>query len=169
MGKVKKEKQSADDTVGDVSIKEEDTYDDKLKNVSIIAQPMAPKKLTKKCLKLIKKGKSNQSHSLEKRKLICVLMMHLCFHSSIEAEDILAKWVERCAESIEERRNWVGTEIIFNIHLVLNDETKIIKFYSISELFCSPAMFRRLKLCAICRPFVKRKTFRTHTCRVVMI
>lgn len=57
MGKVKKEKQSADDTVGDVSIKEEDTYDDKLKNCSIIAQPMAPKKLTKKCLKLIKKGK----------------------------------------------------------------------------------------------------------------
>lgn len=61
MGKVKKEKQSADDTsntIGDVSIKEEDTYDEKLKNCSIIAQPMAPKKLTKKCLKLIKKGKS---------------------------------------------------------------------------------------------------------------
>lgn len=58
MGKTKKDKQqSADDTVGDVSIKEEDTYDDKLKNVSIIAKPMAPKKLTKKCLKLIKKGK----------------------------------------------------------------------------------------------------------------
>lgn len=59
MGKVKKEKQSADDTVGDVSIKEEDTYDDKLKNCSIIAQPMATKKLTKKCLKLIKKGKES--------------------------------------------------------------------------------------------------------------
>lgn len=64
MGKVKKEKQSADDTVGDVSIKEEDTYDDKLKNASIIAQPMAPKKLTKKCLKLIKKGRTKRSHSL---------------------------------------------------------------------------------------------------------
>lgn len=58
MGKVKKEKQSADESVniGDVSVKEEDTYDEKLKNCSIIAQPMAPKKLTKKCLKLIKKG-----------------------------------------------------------------------------------------------------------------
>lgn len=58
MGKVKKEKQSADETqeIGDVSFKEEDSYDDKLKNCSIIAKPMAPKKLTKKCLKLIKKG-----------------------------------------------------------------------------------------------------------------
>lgn len=58
MGKVKKEKQSADDSIaaGDVSIKEEDTYDDKLKNVSVIATPMAPKKLAKKCFKIIKKG-----------------------------------------------------------------------------------------------------------------
>lgn len=58
MGKIKKEKQSADETqeIGDVSVKEEDTYEDKLKNCSIIAKPMAPKKLTKKCLKLIKKG-----------------------------------------------------------------------------------------------------------------
>lgn len=64
MGKAKKEKQSAaDESVGDVEIKqeikEEDTYEDKLKNCSIIAHPMAPKKLTKKCLKLIKKGTSN--------------------------------------------------------------------------------------------------------------
>lgn len=58
MGKVKKEKQSADETqeIGEVSVKEEDTYEDKLKNCSVIAKPMAPKKLTKKCLKLIKKG-----------------------------------------------------------------------------------------------------------------
>lgn len=60
MGKVKKEKQSAEAdesmNVSAVSIKEEDTYEDKLKNCSIIAKPMAPKKLTKKCLKLIKKG-----------------------------------------------------------------------------------------------------------------
>lgn len=58
MGKVKKEKPSADESqnIGEVSVKEEDTYDDKLKNCAIIAQPMAPKKLTKKCLKLIKKG-----------------------------------------------------------------------------------------------------------------
>lgn len=55
---MKKEKQSADESmdVSAVSIKEEDTYEDKLKNCSIIAKPMAPKKLTKKCLKLIKKG-----------------------------------------------------------------------------------------------------------------
>lgn len=64
MGKSKKEKQTANETQEidevsikqEVSIKEEDTYDDKLKNCSIIAKPMAPKKLTKKCLKLIKKG-----------------------------------------------------------------------------------------------------------------
>lgn len=58
MGKVKKEKQSADETqeVGEVSVKEEDTYDDKLNNCSIIAKPMAPKKMAKKCFKLIKKG-----------------------------------------------------------------------------------------------------------------
>lgn len=58
MGKVKKEKKSADETqeIGEVSIKEEDTYEDKLKHCSVIAQPMASKKLTKKCMKLIKKG-----------------------------------------------------------------------------------------------------------------
>lgn len=58
MGKVKREKKSADETqeIGNVSIKEEDNYDEKIKNCSIIAKPMAPKKLTKKCLKLIKKG-----------------------------------------------------------------------------------------------------------------
>lgn len=55
MGKVKKEK--LDETVeAEVSVKEEDTYDDKVRKCSIIAKPMAPKKLTKKCLKLIKKG-----------------------------------------------------------------------------------------------------------------
>lgn len=58
MGKVKKEKlEETADTI-EVSVKEEDTYDDKVQRCSIIAKPMAPKKLTKKCLKLIKKGKS---------------------------------------------------------------------------------------------------------------
>lgn len=58
MGKVKKEKQSADETqeIGEVSVKEEDTYEDKLKNCNAISKPMAPKKVAKKCLKLIKKG-----------------------------------------------------------------------------------------------------------------
>lgn len=39
-------------------IKVEDTYDEKLKNVNPIAKPMAPKKLARKCYKLIKKGKN---------------------------------------------------------------------------------------------------------------
>lgn len=61
MGKVKKEKVSADETqeIGDITIKEEDTYEDKLKNINAIAQPMASKKLAKKCYKLIKKGMLN--------------------------------------------------------------------------------------------------------------
>lgn len=55
MGKIKTE--SHDVSLADVTIKEEElSYEDKLKNVSVIAQPMAPKKLTKKCYKLIKKG-----------------------------------------------------------------------------------------------------------------
>lgn len=55
MGKIKVEKPDAD---ADVSlVKEEDTYDDKLRNVNAISQPMASKKLTKKIHKLIEKGK----------------------------------------------------------------------------------------------------------------
>lgn len=56
MGKIKKE---TAEEAGDVSMKQEEgelTYEDKLKHVSIIANPMASKKLTKKCYKLIKKG-----------------------------------------------------------------------------------------------------------------
>lgn len=105
MGKVKKEQQSADDTVGDVSIKEEDTYDDKLKNCSIIAQPMAPKKLTKKCLKLIKKGEHWTPA------LFQIELMHFLVYFSIETEDVSAQWLERCANSIEERRNGVSSDI----------------------------------------------------------
>lgn len=58
MGKVKKEKTSTDETqeIGEVSIKEEDTFEEKLRNVNAIALPMASKKLSKKCYKLIKKG-----------------------------------------------------------------------------------------------------------------
>lgn len=60
MGKVKKEKQDksvAEESMMDVSVvKDEDNYDDKLKHVSIIAKPMAPRKLSKKCYKLIKKA-----------------------------------------------------------------------------------------------------------------
>lgn len=54
MGKIKTE---SSDTPQEISIKEEElSYEDKLANVSIIAKPMASKKLTKKCYKLIKKG-----------------------------------------------------------------------------------------------------------------
>lgn len=56
MGKIKKEVVE-DNENGDVSIKEEDNYADKVKNANQIANPMASKKLTKKCYKLIKKGK----------------------------------------------------------------------------------------------------------------
>lgn len=62
MGKVKKEKPEVVEGA-EVSIKEEESYEDKVHKCSIIAKPMAPKKLTKKCLKLIKKGK--QSHSIQ--------------------------------------------------------------------------------------------------------
>lgn len=110
MGKVKKEKQqSADDTVGDVSIKEEDTYDDKLKHCSIIAQPMAPKKLTKKCLKLIKKGENSDNRASIEHFMKLMDLVYI-FNFSIEAKDVLTKWFERCAKSIEERRNRVSSE-----------------------------------------------------------
>uniref|UniRef100_A0A2M4AMH9 H/ACA ribonucleoprotein complex subunit 2 n=1 Tax=Anopheles triannulatus TaxID=58253 RepID=A0A2M4AMH9_9DIPT len=55
MGKIKQEKVEADETM-DVSVKEEDNYEDKLRNASVIAQPMASKKLTKKIHKLIEKA-----------------------------------------------------------------------------------------------------------------
>lgn len=62
MGKIKKEKTSElDDTK---EIKDEDTYEEKLQYASAIAKPMAPKKLTKKCYKLIKKGGCALSYCL---------------------------------------------------------------------------------------------------------
>lgn len=54
MGKIKKE--SVADQSMDVSVKEEDSYEDKILFASPIAKPMASKKLSKKCYKLIKKG-----------------------------------------------------------------------------------------------------------------
>lgn len=59
MGKTKKDSESennANNTTLEVEGSDELTYEQKLENVSIIAKPMAPKKLTKKCYKLIKKG-----------------------------------------------------------------------------------------------------------------
>ncbi|TMW53746.1 hypothetical protein DOY81_001151 [Sarcophaga bullata] len=57
MGKIKKEPVDESVTdVGNVTIKEEDNYDDKLKYVNAISQPMATKKIAKKCYKLVKKA-----------------------------------------------------------------------------------------------------------------
>ncbi|XP_005175913.1 H/ACA ribonucleoprotein complex subunit 2-like protein [Musca domestica] len=66
MGKIKTE--PLDDTtsevlnVTNVSVKEEDTYDDKLKYVNAISQPMASKKIAKKCYKLIKKAMKHKTY-----------------------------------------------------------------------------------------------------------
>lgn len=68
MGKIKVE--PADVSMGDVSIKEESgSYEEKLKNCSLIAKPMAPKKLSKKFYKLIKKA------SAQKKFLNCGLKL----------------------------------------------------------------------------------------------
>lgn len=58
MGKIKKEVVEPENGNGngDVSVKEEDNYAEKVKHANQIASPMASKKLTKKCYKLIKKG-----------------------------------------------------------------------------------------------------------------
>ena len=58
MGKDKKEKKILDEsqTNGDTTITDEISYEDRLKFVSIIAEPMASKKLSKKVrIKYIKK------------------------------------------------------------------------------------------------------------------
>uniref|UniRef100_A0A1A9Z1Q9 H/ACA snoRNP protein NHP2 n=1 Tax=Glossina pallidipes TaxID=7398 RepID=A0A1A9Z1Q9_GLOPL len=45
-----------------VKVKEEESYDDKLKYVNSIARPMASKKLSKKCYKLIKKAIKHKTY-----------------------------------------------------------------------------------------------------------
>ncbi|XP_058055365.1 H/ACA ribonucleoprotein complex subunit 2-like protein [Anopheles bellator] len=55
MGKIKVEKVEEGEAM-DVSVKEEDNYEDKLRNANAISQPMASKKLTKKIHKLIEKA-----------------------------------------------------------------------------------------------------------------
>uniref|UniRef100_A0A1Q3F152 H/ACA snoRNP protein NHP2 n=1 Tax=Culex tarsalis TaxID=7177 RepID=A0A1Q3F152_CULTA len=60
MGKIKVEKPDAAD-VDTTVVKEEDTYDEKLKNANAISQPMASKKLTKKIHKLIEKAAKQKS------------------------------------------------------------------------------------------------------------
>lgn len=61
MGKVKQEPVEQDDQ--NVTIKTEpQTYDEKVDHCSVIAKPMAPKKLGKKIYKLIKKSSSHKNY-----------------------------------------------------------------------------------------------------------
>lgn len=66
MAKIKKEvvAEANGTAAADVTVKEEDTYAEKVKNVNQIASPLASKKLTKKCYKLIKKGKRRKKKHL---------------------------------------------------------------------------------------------------------
>ena len=59
MGKGGKEK---DSSMVDESVAEGPSYEDKLRFVSVIAKPMASKKLTKKVYKLIKKGSKQKTY-----------------------------------------------------------------------------------------------------------
>lgn len=62
MGKVKQEPADAENQ-GDVSIKNEpQNYEEKIDHCSVIAKPMAPKKLSKKIYKLIKKSSSHKNN-----------------------------------------------------------------------------------------------------------
>lgn len=62
MGKIKQES-GGDDSKADVSIKTESLgYEDKIDHCSIIAKPMAPKKLSKKIYKLIKKSSGHKNY-----------------------------------------------------------------------------------------------------------
>lgn len=59
MGKIKKESGSDEMETSNVPAKEESEdvpYEEKVKNTCVIAKPMASKKLSKKCYKLLKKG-----------------------------------------------------------------------------------------------------------------
>ena len=60
MGKGGKEKK--DTSVMEESVVEGPSYEEKLKFVSVIAKPMANKKLTKKVYKLIKKGSKHKTY-----------------------------------------------------------------------------------------------------------
>merc|ERR1711942_278468 len=55
-------KEMKDTSVMEESVVEGPSYEDKLKFVSVIAKPMANKKLTKKIYKLIKKGSKHKTY-----------------------------------------------------------------------------------------------------------
>lgn len=56
MGEIKPTRMEEDEEVAEGDTGKEMTYEEKLTNVNTIAKPMAPKKLTKKIYKCIKKG-----------------------------------------------------------------------------------------------------------------
>ncbi|CAL4091362.1 unnamed protein product [Meganyctiphanes norvegica] len=60
MGKIKEEKQDPDETIPTEG--EELTYEEKLKFVSVIANPMATKKQTSRIYKLIKKASKQKTY-----------------------------------------------------------------------------------------------------------
>lgn len=66
MVKVKLEQTDEADTsikvVENMTIKDEETYDDKLLFINAIAKPMAGKKLAKKCYKLVKKAMKHKTY-----------------------------------------------------------------------------------------------------------
>nr|QBH73545.1 putative NHP2 protein [Nicoletia phytophila] len=66
MGKSKKEKKNDEEQNGDTSQvtgeERELTYEEKLNFVSVIAKPMAPRKLTKKLYKVIKKATKQKTY-----------------------------------------------------------------------------------------------------------
>ncbi|CAH1641617.1 unnamed protein product [Spodoptera littoralis] len=63
MGKIKLETNVEQEDQADVSVKTEpQTYDEKVEHCSVIAKPMAPKKLSKKIYKLIKKSTSHKNY-----------------------------------------------------------------------------------------------------------
>ncbi|KFB49659.1 AGAP012204-PA-like protein [Anopheles sinensis] len=62
MGKIKTEKADVSDAAANESlVKDEDDYEEKLRNASAIAHPMASKKLTKKIHKLIEKASKQKT------------------------------------------------------------------------------------------------------------
>jgi len=62
MGKDKKAKKSLDESQSNGDSKDEVSYEDRLKFVSVISKPMASKKLAKKLYKCIKKGMGHKTY-----------------------------------------------------------------------------------------------------------
>lgn len=111
MGKIKKEVVEGENgngaaAAGDVSVKEEDNYADKVKHANQIASPMASKKLTKKCYKLIKKGMRRGVFGIDLRQHV-ESSCRISNPCSEPAQDVPAQRLEGRAEPTEQGRNWV--------------------------------------------------------------